>query len=256
MSLSPDFPKDGVEYGLFDNYSRILNDKNFYKAFFNNLKYTSSVLLIVIPLSLVLSQALSKLKNQKLKYFYLFCLLLPGLIPPSIMGILFNLTFNGKTGILNQLFIIPFGIRPIDWMKDPNFIMTSLVIQAVWRWLGFISLFMLCALESVPKDIKEAAAIDGAGPLRRFLSIELPSIKHVIIFCMAFLFVDTISLFSGSYSLLGNSGGTANAGLVLSNYSYGFTSFRQYNLASTVSIMILPVLMLLTGFFCLRKEQK
>ena len=255
MSLSPDFPQEGVEYGLFDNYSKILNDKNFYKACLNNLKYTLSVILTVIPLALILSFSLSKIHSKKVRYFYLFCLLLPGLIPPSIMGILFNLTFNGRNGILNQVFILPFDGKVIHWMKDPNYIMVSLVIQAVWRWVGFIALFILCALESIPKDIKEAAEIDGAGPFRKFLHIELPGIRHVLIFCMAFLFIDTISLFAGSYSLLGNSGGTANAGLVLSNYSYGFTSFRQYNLASTVSIMILPILMLLTAFFCLRRKK-
>lgn len=255
MSLEPDFPKDGEEYSLFQNYSKILNDKNFYKACLNNFKYTSCVILILLPLSLLLSFSLHKIKSRKVKYFYLFCLLLPGLIPPSIMGVLFNLTFNGRNGILNQVFILPFGGKAIHWMKDPNYIMTSLVIQAVWRWVGFITLFLLCALESVPKDVKEAAKVEGAGPIRRFISIELPYIRHVIIFCTAFLFVDTISLFSGSYSLLGNSGGTANAGLVLSNYSYAFTSFRQYNMASTVSIMILPFLMLLTAFFCLRQKR-
>ena len=256
MSLNPDFPKEGVEYGFFHNYSQILNDKNFYKACLNNLKYTASVILIVIPLALILSYVLNKIQSKKFRYFFLFCLLLPGLIPPSIMGVLFNLTFNGRNGILNQVFILPFDGKVIHWMKDPNYIMPSLVIQAVWRWLGFITLFILCGLESIPKTITEAAKMEGATAFRRFYSIELPQIRHIVIFCMAFLFIDTVSLFSGSYSLLGNSGGTANAGLVLSNYSYAFTSFRQYNLASTVSIMILPVLMLLTAFFCLRRKRE
>ena len=256
MSLSPDFPQEGVEYGLWDNYSKVLKDKNFHKACLNNLKYTSSVIIIVLPLALFLSYIFNNIKSDRFKYFFLFLLLLPGLIPPSIMGVLFNLTFNGRNGILNQVFILPFDGKIIHWMKDPNYIMTSLVIQAVWRWLGFITLFILCALEGVPKNILEAAKMEGANKFRSFMSIELPYIKHVLIFCAAFLFIDTVSLFSGSYSLLGNSGGTANAGLVISNYSYGFTSFRQYNLASTVSIMILPVLMLLTAFFCLRKNKK
>ena len=256
MSLNPDFPQEGVEYSLFENYSRIISDKNFKKACINNFKYTASVILIVLPMALFLSLILNNIKSKRFKYFFLFCLLLPGLIPPSIMGVLFNLTFNGRNGILNQVFILPFDGKVIHWMRDPNYIMTSLIIQAVWRWLGFITLFMLCALEAVPKNIKEAATMDGSGKLRSYLSIEIPYIKHVIIFCAAFLFIDTISLFSGSYSLLGNSGGTANAGLVLSNYSYAFTSFRQYNLASTVSIMILPVLMLLTAFFCLRRRKE
>ena len=255
MSLEPDFPQDGKSYELFHNYKIIAADKSFYKACVNNLKYSASVILIITPLALLLSFILNNIESRRLRYFYLFCLLLPGIIPPSVMGILFNLTFNGRMGILNQVFVMPFGGRPIHWMSDPNYIMSSLVIQAVWRWLGFITLFFLCALEAVPKHVKESALMEGAGKLKLFFNIEVPAIRHVIIFCWIFLVVDTVSLFSGSYSLLGDSGGTANAGLVISNYAYGFTSKMQYNLASTASLMILPFIMLFLAYFFFRKKR-
>ena len=254
MSFQPDFPKDGETYSLFHNYSRIIQDKNFYKALTNNLIYTVSVIGILIPLSRFFSFILTSISSSRLRYFYLFCMLLPGLIPPSVMGILFNLTFNGRTGVLNQIFVIPLGFKPIEWLKDPHFIMPALVIQAVWRWAGFITLFFLCGMEAIPKSTKEAAVMDGSGPVKSFIFIEIPCIKHIILFCTAFLIVDTLSLFSGSYSLLGNSGGTANAGLVMANYSYMFTSFRQFNVASTVCILILPFLMLLTSIVCYRRK--
>lgn len=255
MSLSPDFPKDGQEYSPFYNYSKILKDKNFYKACTNNLKYSSAVLLTVLSLSLFLSFLLKNISSSRLRYFYLFCLLLPGLIPPSVMGILFNLVFNGRSGLLNQVFVIPFGFKPVNWIGDPSYIMTSLVIQAVWRWTGFVTLFLLCGFEALPKDTKEAALIDGSGTIRTFFELEIPGIKHIIVFAGAFLLVDSISLFSGSYSLLGDSGGPANAGLVIANYSYWFTSFQQYNAAATVSIMILPVLLFLTFLLCYRRQK-
>ena len=252
MSLKPDFPEAGKEYDIFYNYVKILNDNYFYKACTNTLKYSGAVLTVVISLSLFLSFILKNVSSSRLRYFYLFCLLLPGLIPPSVMGILFNLTFNGRTGILNQVFVIPFGLKPVNWIGDPSFIMPSMVIQAAWRWTGFITLFILCGLEALPKDVKEAAVIDGAGPIRTFFDLEIPGIKHIIIFAAAFLLVDSISLFSGSYSLLGDSGGPANAGLVIANYAYWQTSFLRYNAAATVSIMILPVLVFLTFLLCYR----
>ena len=255
MSLEPDFPKEGQEYSLFYNYSKIWNHNNFYKACINNLKYSSSVIRVVLPLSLLLSFTLKNINSSRLRYFYLFCLLLPGLIPPSVMGILFNLTFNGRTGLLNQVFVLPFGFKPVNWIGDPSYVMSSLVIQAVWRWTGFITLFLLCGLEALPKDVKEAAIIDGASPTKAFFSIEIPGIKHIIAFSVAFLLVDSISLFSGSYSLLGDSGGPANSGLVIANYSYWYTSFQQYNAAATVSIMILPALLFLTFIFCYKRKR-
>ncbi|MCM8540116.1 MAG: sugar ABC transporter permease, partial [Lentisphaeraceae bacterium] len=159
MSLKPDFPEAGKEYDIFYNYVKILNDNYFYKACTNTLKYSGAVLTVVISLSLFLSFILKNVSSSRLRYFYLFCLLLPGLIPPSVMGILFNLTFNGRTGILNQVFVIPFVLKPVNWIGDPSFIMPSMVIQAAWRWTGFITLFILCGLEALPKDVKEAAVI-------------------------------------------------------------------------------------------------
>ncbi len=253
MSFKVDFPQENQEYDLLYNYSRILNDKNFYKALINNTKYTFGTIICILPLALIFAFILKNIAQTKIRYFYLFCLLLPGLIPPSLMGILFNLTFNGKMGILNQLFVMPFGFQPIQWLKDPNFIMPALILQAVWRWTGFVTLFFLCALETVPKNTIEAAIMDGAGKFKIFYAIELPLIKNIILFCIAFLIVDTLSLFAGSYSLLGNSGGTANAGLVIANYSYSFTSFHQYNLASTVCLLVLPLLMILTSIVCYRR---
>ena len=254
MSFQQDFPKPGVEYGLFENYSRILQDGNFAKAGFNTLRYSLATIFTIIPISLLFSWYLTKM-NNRIRCFSLFCLLLPGLIPPSVMAILFNLTFNGKMGILNQVFVIPFGGKHINWMSDPHFILPSLVIQAVWRWTGFVTLFLLCGLEAVPKELKEAASIDGAGPVRTFFAVELPGIRHLILFSIAFLIIDTFSLFAGAYTLLGPSGGTANAGLVVVNYAYKFTRFQEFNMAATVCIMTLPFLMLLTGFFCLRKRR-
>jgi arabinosaccharide transport system permease protein len=252
MSLNPEHETQGPTT-LFANYQRLFGDKLFYKALFNTAKYALCCILTILPFSLFLVFILSQL-NNKLKYGASFILLLPGLFPPIVLAILFMNVFHGKEGLLNQLFILPFGFRPVNWMSHPDYILPAMVIQAIWRWTGFVTLFLLCGLESIPKQIKEAAQLDGAKKLKIFGHIELPGIKHLVIFCAAFLFIDTFSLFAGSYTLLGPSGGTANAGLVLVNYAYRFTKFQEYNMAATVCIASLPFLMLLTGLFCIRRK--
>ncbi|MCH2207650.1 MAG: sugar ABC transporter permease [Lentisphaerales bacterium] len=253
MSLSPE--KGQQSTALFANYERLLNDKLFYKAAFNTAKYALLSILTIIPLSLTLAFLLSLL-SKRLRYISSFILLLPGLLPPIVLAILFMNVFHGREGLLNQVFILPFGERAVNWMSDPNYILPSMVIQSVWRWTGFVTLFLLCGLEAIPRSVKEAARLEGAGEFLIFRSIEIPGVKHLIIFCTAFLFIDTFSLFAGSFTLLGPSGGTANAGLIIVNYAYRFTRFQEYNMAATVCLATLPVLMLLTGLFCIKRKEK
>ena len=254
MSLQPDFPKEGREYSWLYNYERMFSDKNFSTALSNTSTYIFWTITSIIPTAITLAFILIKM-TKKLRYFSAFCLLIPALIPPAIIAQLFNMIFNGKVGLLNKIFIEPFGGSPIHWMSDPKYILAAMVIQAAWRWTGFVTLFILCGLEAVPKSTSEAAELEGAGVFRRFLHIELPAIKHLIFFSIAFLFIDSFSLFSGAYDLLGPSGGTANAGLVMINYAYSANSFQEYNMAAAICFSMLPVLLLLTGLFCLKWER-
>ena len=176
-SLSPDNPQEGQEYSTFHNYEKMANQKNFKIAVSNTAKFIFYSVITIIPLSIYLAFVLMKM-TKRLRYFSAFCLLIPSLIPPAIIGLLFNMTFNGRAGIINQIFIIPFGGKAIDWMNNPNYILMAMVIQSVWRWTGFITLFLLCGLESVPKNVTEAAQLDGAGPIRRFFHIDLPAIRR------------------------------------------------------------------------------
>ncbi|MCM8535130.1 MAG: sugar ABC transporter permease [Lentisphaeraceae bacterium] len=253
MSFDPQHPAQATS--AFANYKTLFSDGLFSKAIKNTAVYTASCLGIIIPLSLCMAYLFSQMIN-KVKYTSSFILLLPGLFPPIVLAILFMNVFHGRTGLLNQVFIMPFGGKPVNWMSHPDYILSAMVIQSVWRWTGFITLFLLCGLESIPKSVKEAATIDGASKFQIFKSIEIPGIKHLIIFCAAFLFIDTFSLFAGSFTLLGPSGGTANAGLLMVNYAYKFTRFQEYNLASTVCVSMLPILMVLTGLFCLRRRKQ
>ena len=253
MSLSPE--TGHTSESLWSNYERLFTDKLFYKALLNTAQYAAISILTILPISLGLAFLLSLLTN-KLRYFSSFLLLLPGLFPPIVLAILFMNVFHGREGLLNQIFVLPFGGRAVNWMSNPDYILPSMVIQSVWRWTGFVTLFLLCGLEAIPRSVKEAARLEGAGEFLIFRSIEIPGIKHLILFCSAFLFIDTFSLFAGSFTLLGPSGGTANAGLILVNYAYRFTRFQEYNMAATVCIATLPFLMLLTGFFCFGKKVK
>ena len=208
-----------IEYVGLENFERTLGDAKFHKALSNTLKYVLGSVICIIPLAFVLAVALFELPRLY-RGILAFCLLIPGLALPGAMSKLFYLFFHGREGALNQYIIIPFGMDPINWMMDPDFIMPSSVIQSVWRWTGVVALFFLCALEGIPSWHFEVAKLEGMKSLSRIRLILVPGVRNLALFVGVFLVVDGVASFSGAYTLLGGSGGMTDAGLLLVTYVY------------------------------------
>jgi len=225
------------------HYQQILGDKLFAKAGWNTARYLLLSLLAVVPLSLLLALLIQQ-SARRLRPVMFFLLLLPGLTPPSVLGIVFYEAFH-KRGLFNALL----GIDP-NWLTDPKYIPVAMVMQCVWRWTGFITFFLACGLGALPGDLNEAAELDGATRLERLRHITLPQLRPVLLFCIAYLVIDGVSLFAGAYTLLGESGGTAFAGLLLVTYIYRSGSVAlggTAGAAAAAGLLILPGLAAAVG---------
>tara|TARA_B110000305_G_C19372434_1_gene605191 strand:+ start:103 stop:978 length:876 start_codon:yes stop_codon:yes gene_type:complete len=237
------------------NYKALLSDKLFSIAIVNTLIYTTLCVIIIIPLATTIAVLIQK-AHQAIKPIAYFCLILPGLAPPVVLGILFLLVFYGRGGILNEWLITPLGFSPINWLKDPQFILTGLILQAVWRWTGFITLFILSALEAIPQTHIDSIKMEGGPNLRSFFTVNLPLIKKIIIFCALFLIVDSMVTFSGAYNILGASGGESNAGLLLVNYAYQNFHFGNTSTAAAINVCLMPFLALFVWTVMFFKPRK
>lgn len=227
-----------------EHYRALLEDPRYFRALKNTLLYTIGSVALIPLLAMALAQLL-KHAFSKLKPALTFFLLLPGLTPPAVLALLFLLVFHGRDGLLNRLFVMPWGFAPINWLKDPHFILPALVLQAIWRWTGLITFFFLAGMEAIPTALYEAAYLETNHRWRVFRSVTLPMLRHVMLFVAVYLVVDAFSLFSGSYVLLGGSGGTADAGLLLVSYTYqqSFT-FGKFGTAAAISLSVAPLLLL------------
>ncbi len=236
----------------FEHYRALLHDPRFGHALINTLVYCGLALLLIIPAALGVAHLLRR-APARLRGPLQFCLLLPGLTPPLVLALLYLLVFNGPHGLLNRVFLHPFGFPNIDWIRDPRFIKPSMAILAFWRWTGFIALIFLSALEGIPHAVVDAAAVEGATPWQIFRRVTLPLLRPVTVFVAAFLFLDAFVLFEGAYVLLGDSGGALDAGLLLISYAY-ITAFTYGNFgsAAAMSFTMTPVLMLALWFILLR----
>jgi ABC-type sugar transport system permease subunit len=226
------------------HYRWLASDSRYWHALRNTVLYCGMVLLVVLPLSLLLAHVLRR-AYPGVRGVLQFCLLLPGLTPPLVLALLYLLVFHGPQGLLNMVFLQPFGLPNLDWITDPRLIKFSLVLLMLWRWTGFMTLIFLSGLEGVPRAYHDAARSEGASAWQRLRLVTLPVLRPVTAFAAAFLLLDTFVLFEGAYVLLGGSGGTLDAGLLLVSYAY-FTAFTlgHFGTAAAMSFSSLPLLLL------------
>ena len=232
-----------AEFVGLEHYQALAKDERYITVLRNSFTYTLASIVVIVPLALWLAHLL-RATTRRLRPVMTFALLLPALTPPSVLAVLFLMVFHGKNGLLNQLFVMPLGLEPVSWLKDPDFILSGLVLQTVWRWTGFMTFFILAGMEGIPRVYYEAARLVTCSRWQNFWYVTLPQLRPVLLFIAVYLVVDGFSLFSGAFVLLGGSGGTADAGLLTVTYVFQKTRFFEYGTASAISVSLLPLLML------------
>lgn len=266
IAASP--PEPSKRQATLANYRKLLGDSQYRKALRNTVVYAAVSIAVMIPLALILAHLL-QLSHPRLRPVLTFGIVLPALAPPVILGILFLMVFHGRFGLLNSLLVLPLQevlqtmaggdgkAAPIHWLKDPAWIMPAMILQGIWRWTGFIALFFLCGLESIPKAHFEVADLAGANQWQRARFVTLPYLRPIIVFAVVYLLIDAGSMFSGAYALLGGSGGTDNAGLLLVSYAY-FTGFKFHEpaYAAAISMSVVPLMLIIIGCILMRTTRR
>lgn len=174
---------DYVGYGeaLFiglDNFRRLFRDEQFWASVGNTFVFAGGKLLLTIPLSLLLAVLLNgKLRGRNLLRGIYF---MPTVISTAVISVVFYNIFNSYNGMINQLLMKYHLIgQPIDWL-GPKHAMLTVIIVAVWGAVGNYMLLFLAGLQSIPQDLYESAAIDGAHAGQRFWHITIPMLGPVM----------------------------------------------------------------------------
>lgn len=252
LSLQSDTLFDEPVFIGFAHYAELLSDARFFHAIRNTFLYAAMSITVVTAFSLALAHLLQR-AFASARGAVLFCLMLPGLTPPAVLAFLYLLVFNGPHGMLNGLIAAPLGLPMVDWIRDPRVIKLSLVMLTLWRWSGFTTLILLSGMQGIPKAYYDLARAEGAGAWQRFRHVTWPMLSPVMAFTAVFLFLDAFVLFEGAYILLGGSGGTMDAGLLLVAYIYqtAFT-FGNFGTAAAMGFSMVPLLMFMVWLLLLR----
>ena len=176
-----------------DNFIAVLGDRYFWNSLFNTV---SIFLLSTIP-QLITAVVIAAVLDQNLRgrTFWRMSILLPYVVTPVAVAMIFSNVFGESYGLINNI-LVSFGVDPVMWQNEtlPSHIAIATMVN--WRWTGYNALILLAAMQSVPRDIHESAALDGAGAIRRFFSITLPSIRPTMIFVIITATIGGLQIFT------------------------------------------------------------
>lgn len=227
-------PGTAVFVGL-DNFKFILTDPTFYKALKNTTIYAVASICIQLPLSLGLAILLNS-SASRMKNIFRLMIFSPNLVGQIFVGVIFSVIFTPRYGLFNKGLqaLIGWGLEE-RWLGNPALVMPALIIVSLWMYVGFNMIYFLAALQSVDKQLVEAAQMDGAGPWRVFLDVTLPQIKPVAIFVVVLSTIGSYQLFELPYALLSSGSGPDDAGLTIVGYLYK-TAFDTGDLGAGAAI--------------------
>jgi multiple sugar transport system permease protein len=228
----------------FDNYTYMFTKD---PRFLNSLRATFAFVVGYLPLNLVIGLAIALLMNQRVRGIFVFRSIyyLPAVTSGVAVAILWQFVFHKQWGILNAILAF-FGVQPIGWLVDPNWVMVAFVIMSVWG-VGGSMIIYLAGLQSIPTELYESAAIDGANGARKLWHITLPMLTPTIFFVLITGLIGAFQIFESAYIMTGGGPNYATYFFGLNIYFTAFQSLR-FAYASTLAWMLFAIIAALTIF--------
>ncbi|ASR10390.1 sn-glycerol-3-phosphate ABC transporter permease UgpA [Rhizobium leguminosarum bv. viciae] len=223
----------------FENYRRLFADPIYINAFGHTLVF--AILVTVLSTAIALLLAAAAMRVLRTSRIYSTLLIWPYAVAPAIAGILWWFMFNPSIGIVAYML----RAMGINWnhLINPDHAMVLIVIAATWKQISYNFLFFLAALQSVPRSLQEAGAIDGAGPVKRFWTIVFPLISpttfYLIVINIVYAMFDTFGIIHAT-----TQGGPARATEILV-YKVYFDGFIGLNLGSSAAQSVILMVMVI-----------
>jgi len=226
----------GGSFTGLENFSRLAADGDFRNALWHSLLYVVGV----VPLLVALPLLLAVLVDSKLPFvsFFRVVFFTPVVASMVVVALIWDWVLRSDglfNYVLQRLQVIN---EPIGWLTDPQIALFSVMAVTVWKGLGYYMVIYLAGLQNVPRELYDASKVDGAGPVRRFLSITMPLLRPTMVLVGALSAVSALKVFTEVFVL--TRGGPARASQTLVPYIYerGITPGLELGYASAMSLVL------------------
>jgi raffinose/stachyose/melibiose transport system permease protein len=229
-----------------DNYGNLLTQNDvFWIALKNNAIWLVAALLLPTSIGL----GLAVLLNSKFRGSHIFrsVFYFPSVLSLAVVGLIWTWIYHPDLGLLNQA-LTASGLQSLtrNWLSDPNIALYPVIIAATWNAVGLPMLLFLAGLQTIPDELHEAAKVEGAGPVRRFLYVTFPLLRETTLIVLAITAINALKAYDIIYAM--TNGGPANRTQLLSTWMYFLTyNYNQVGLGTAIAV----VLFLLTLIFAI-----
>lgn len=230
------------EWVGLDNFRRALEDPFVPKVWGNTLKYG----LIVVPATTIVALLFALFVNQRWwgatiarTVFYA-----PNVVAVTVIGLVWVWLLDTQFGLINN-YLGYVGIGPVPWLTNPAWVLVGIALASIWWDAGFSMVIFLAGLQDIPRELREAAQVDGAGRWQVFRHITLPLLRPSVSLVVTLLIIGTLRVFSQIYIMTNGGPANASSSVILYIYQVGF---RKYELgyAAALSLMLFATILVVT----------
>lgn len=232
-----------IEWIGLDNYIRLWSDENFRISFWNSLVMT----VVSVPATLFLSILAAVALNRGIRGMKVFrtAMFLPHITSTIAIAVVWQLLFNPTMGPING-FLHSIGIdNAPGWLSSTKWALISVIIVNIWHSVGYYMVLYLAGLQGIPRDLYEAAEIDGAGKVSQFTNITIPMLSPVIFFTIIMAVINSFKVFDLIFMLTQGGPGRSTRVLV---YDIYYTAFQRYEFgyASAMAYILFALILVIT----------
>ncbi|ADG93011.1 binding-protein-dependent transport systems inner membrane component [Arcobacter nitrofigilis DSM 7299] len=225
-----------------DNYEYMLHDPIFMQTLKNTLYFS----LTTVPLSIMIALAMAIFVQEKIKARSIVRLayFTPTILPMVAVANIWLFFYAPEIGLINQV-LHYFGFNEYNFLGDRDLVLGSTIVMTVWKEAGFFMIFYLAALQGIPKELYEAAKIEGSSPWTTFTKVTFPLLMPTTFFVMINALINSFKMIDHLFIL--TKGGPDNASNLLLYYIYDVAfSFFDYSYAATLTMVLLTILIIIS----------
>lgn len=239
------------EFVGLGNFQYIISNEFFSPTLIRTIYFGMMVVVMTILLAIGVSLLINI--NFKGNKILKIIILLPWAVPPVVSGVMWSQMFQYEFGFINKIIKIFGGQGDTIWLGSPTLALHVLIITEIWRWLPFATLFIFAAMQTIPRSVIEAAAIDGAGFFKTVKGVILPIIVPGIIPVAIFLFVSAMKAFDTIFVLTAGGPRSGTTTLNYLVYLQGFQQFKFGRAAATAYILTFVILAVIFTMFLVNR---
>ena len=235
------------------NYADVVRRADFWAAMWHTIWFTILTTPPLIVLGFVFALLADRVRRGR--WFFRLAFFLPYILPSAVVALIWVWLYTPKLGLLSRT-VTTFGLPEPNWLGSPNWAMVSLAITTVWWTLGFNFVLYLAGLQEIPRELYEAAAIDGAGPWQQIRRITIPLLGRTTTLVAVLQVIASLKVFDQMYIMTSGGPNFSTRSALEYIYDVGFTDFRTGYAAAASTLFFLVVLAVSAVWLVITRRQE